>query len=299
LPIDGAPLDGFPVTPGRTPAVASSRQRLLPLKASTAEMQLKPGVVQLGAAPVLEPPVTASVASSDPDAPPIALTIGAPISGIVTSDATIETAEGAASKGDAIVASEVVDASTGSRYRAVERAVNTAGERDWVLEHRSQGALLGVTPLSRTMDALWRRTDGNGVALPSATWTQLCAGQVWSAQDGYQLIVGARARGSLQTTWEGEIASPGEATVTHLSGMACVGSALTLQGYAFELGAHEPALTSGPTLVQRFTLSLDGRGTVLTRSQRTVRVSMSTLCLGAVAEERARFCVAWRRAVGP
>jgi len=308
LPIDGAPLEGFPVTPGRTPAVASSRQRLLPLDVPSAQMQLKPGAVQRTAAPVVEMPVTAptsmttltnTTVSTGSAGQPIALVIWASSGAGVPSDATVEVAEAVASKAVAIIVSEVLDTSTGGQYRALETAVSPAGERDWALEYRSQGALLGVAPLSRTMDVLWRDASGAGVALPSSTWTQLCAGQVWSAQDGYQLIVGARARGSLQTTWEGEIAAPGAATVTHLSGVACAGSALTLQGYAFELGAHDPALTSGPTLVQRFTLSLDGRGTVLSRSQRTERISMSTLCAGAVIEERARFCAAWRSAVAP
>jgi hypothetical protein len=297
LPIDGAPLEGFPVTPGRTPAVASSRQRLLPLEVSTAEMQLKPGVVQRGAAPVLETPVTAPVASSDPAAPPIALTIGAPNSGLATSDATIETADGASSKKVAIVVSEVVDASTGSQYRAVEAAVNTAGERDWVLEYRSQGALLGVTPLSRTMDALWRRPDGTGVALPSATWTQLCAGQVWSAQDGYQLIVGARSRGSLQTTWQGELAGQAVPAVTHVTSVACEASTLVLRGYEFELSPRDPALTSASLQALQFELSLDGRGSVINRRLRREAVSVSSLCAGAVAEERARFCAVWRDAI--
>jgi len=297
LPIDGAPLEGFPVTPGRAPAVASSRQRLLPLEAPASGVKLKPGVVQRSAAPEIETPVTAPTAASVPLSIEGPGTTGSAATASIS--ASLSAAGEASTAVSATVVSEVLDRSSGGHYAARETAVAVTGERNWALEYRSQGTLLGVAPLARTMDVLWRAPDGKGVTLPSSTWTQMCAGRVWSAQDGYQLIVGARARGSLQTAWEGEIASPGAATVTHLTGVTCGGSALTLQGYAFELGARDPALTSGPITAQRFTLSVDDRGSVLTHSQRAEQVSMSTLCAGAVAEERAHFCAVWRDAIAP
>lgn len=315
LPIDGAPLDGFPVTPGRTPAVASSRQRLLPLDVPSAQMQLKPGAVQRTAAPIVEMPVTAPTsmtastsmtgsasvtASTGSAGQTIVLVIGASSGAGVSSDATTEVAEAGASKAVSTIVSEVLDTSTGGQYRALEKAVNPAGERDWVLEYRSQGALLGVAPLSRTMDVLWRNASGAGVALPSSTWTQLCAGQVWSAQDGYQLNVGARSRGSLQMVWQGELAGQGAtAAVTHLTVVGCEGSTLVLQGYELELGPRDPALTSAPLQALQFELSLDDRGSVVNRRLRRESVSLSSLCSGAVAEERARFCAIWRNAVAP
>ncbi len=221
--------------------------------------------------------------------------ITAAASTTTVADISTQTAAGVS----ATVVSEVADLSSGGEYVARETRVSVTGERDWVLEYRSQGTLLGVVPLSRTMDVLWRSEDGAGISLPSSTWTQLCAGKVWSVQDGYQLNVGARARGSLQAAWEGEVASLGTAAVTHLTGVACAGSTLTLQGYAFELGPRDPALMSGPIKSQRFTLALDDRGNVITRSLREEMISMSTLCSGAVADERARFCAVWREAVTP
>jgi hypothetical protein len=241
--------------------------------------------------------VTASTGSAGQT---IVLVIGASSGAGVSSDATTEVAEAGASKAVSTIVSEVLDTSTGGQYRALEKAVNPAGERDWVLEYRSQGALLGVAPLSRTMDVLWRNASGAGVALPSSTWTQLCAGQVWSAQDGYQLNVGARSRGSLQMVWQGELAGQGAtAAVTHLTVVGCEGSTLVLQGYELELGPRDPALTSAPLQALQFELSLDDRGSVVNRRLRRESVSLSSLCSGAVAEERARFCAIWRNAVAP
>jgi hypothetical protein len=114
----------------------------------------------------------------------------------------------------ATVVSEVVDLSSGGESVARESRVSDTGELDWVVEFRSQGTLLGAAPLSRTMDVLWRSKDGPGINLPGSTWTHFCADKVWSAQDGYQFIVGARARSSLQAVWEGEVASHGTAAVT-------------------------------------------------------------------------------------
>ncbi|NDE01189.1 MAG: choice-of-anchor D domain-containing protein, partial [Gammaproteobacteria bacterium] len=291
FPIDGAPLEGFPVTPGRMPATASSRQRLLPAALPASGMQLRPGVVP-SVGPAITAPSIEAPASTPSPAQVItstALVIEGPsIAAAASTTAVAAIGTPSAAEVSATVVSEVVDLSSGGEYVARETRVSVTGERDWVLEYRSQGSLLGVAPLSRTMDVLWRAVDGAGISLPSSTWTQICDGQVWSAQDGYQLIVGARARGSLQTAWEGEAASLGAAAVTHLTGVACAGSTLTLQGYAFELGPRDPALMSGPIKSQRFTLALDDRGNVITRSLRAESIAIATLCAGAVAEERRR-----------
>jgi hypothetical protein len=253
-------------------------------------MQLRPGVV-LPSVVHTSTPSPAQVSTST------ALVIEGPsITAAASTTAVAAISTPPAAEVSATVVSEVVDLSSGGEYVARETRVSVPGERDWVLEYRSQGTLLGAAPLSRTMDVLWRAVDGGGISLPSSTWTQICDGQVWSAQDGYQLIVGARARGSLQTAWEGEVASLGAAAVTHLTGVACAGSTLTLQGYVFELGPRDPALMSGPIKSQRFTLALDNRGNVITRSLREEMISMSTLCAGAVADARARFCAVWRGA---
>ena len=136
--------------------------------------------------------------------------------------------------------------------------------------------------------------------MPTTTQVAVCANQVWTAQDGYQIAVGGSDL-SLQSGWQGEAAVSGGAEATLIAGLSCSGAGVSVSGYSFGVSAQGPALSRGQVDASAFDIVFDARGTEVSRSVKPVKVSVPEICsAGRGNASTQRFCEAWSKAAsGP
>ena len=218
---------------------------------------------------------------------------------------------GDASDGEAGVASattkattafgSATDANTGSRYVVLGGPADASGLQPWRLEYRDSGdALISARELRSMAEVIWRSNEAAGTALPTTTQVAVCANQVWTAQDGYQIAVGGSDL-SLQSGWQGEAAVSGGAEATLIAGLSCSGAGVSVSGYSFGVSAQGPALSRGQVDASAFDIVFDARGTEVSRSVKPVKVSVPEICsAGRGNASTQRFCEAWSKAAsGP
>jgi len=218
---------------------------------------------------------------------------------------------GDASDGEAGVASattkammalgSATDANTGSRYVVLGGPADASGLQPWRLEYRDSGdALISARELRSMAEVIWRSNKGAGTALPTTTQVAVCANQVWTAQDGYQIAV-AGSDLSLQGGWQAEAAVSGGAEANLIAGLSCSGAGVSVSGYSFGVSAQGPALSRGQVDASAFDIVFDARGTEVSRSVKPVKVSVPEICSAGRGDvSTQRFCEAWGKAAsGP
>jgi hypothetical protein len=169
------------------------------------------------------------------------------------------------------------------------------------LEYRDSGdALISARELRSMAEVIWRSNKGAGTALPTTTQVAVCANQVWTAQDGYQIAV-AGSDLSLQGGWQAEAAVSGGAEANLIAGLSCSGAGVSVSGYSFGVSAQGPALSRGQVDASAFDIVFDARGTEVSRSVKPVKVSVPEICSAGRGDvSTQRFCEAWGKAAsGP
>jgi hypothetical protein len=191
--------------------------------------------------------------------------------------------------GQPAVVSSATDTTTGSQYQLRSRIDAVEGQT-WQLDYLdSGGSVLGSIRLPSTSVVAWRREDRRGVDLPTTAWVRLCGTQLYTIQDGYQLLAGGRSR-TLQNGWQSEIVVKGEAEAVLVTGASCSGESLVVSGYAFGVSADEPPLRDEPVAATSFKLKLDPTGRESARKNETRPISVGEICALPRALELEGFC---------
>jgi hypothetical protein len=182
-----------------------------------------------------------------------------------------------------------VDVLTGSQYQLRSR-VDAAEGQTWQIDYLdSGGTVLDSARLPPTSVVAWRRADRRAVDLPTTAWVRLCGTQLFTIQDGYQLLAGGRSR-TLQNGWQSEIVVNGGAEVVLVTGVSCSGEGLTVSGYAFGVSAYEPPLSDGSVSATAFELKLDPLGLESARKREIRPISVGEICALPRATELEGFC---------
>jgi hypothetical protein len=187
------------------------------------------------------------------------------------------------------VTSSVTDPTTGSSYQLRSLADAAQGQA-WQLDYTdSGGRVLGSERMVSTSSVAWRRADRRAVDLPTTAWVRLCGNEVFTLQDGYQLLVGGRDR-ALQNGWQSEIVVKGGAEAVLVTGVSCSGASAVVSGYAFGVSADEPPLRDEPIEATSFKIKLDAMGRENARKTEARTISVGEICANPRAKELEGFC---------
>jgi hypothetical protein len=196
---------------------------------------------------------------------------------------------GLTAAGQPAVVSSATDATTGSQYQLRSRIDAVEGQT-WRLDYLdSGGSVLSSARLPSTSVMAWRREDRRGVDLPTTAWVRLCGTQLYTLQDGYQLLAGGRSR-TLHNGWQSEIVVKGGAEAVLVTGASCSGESLVVSGYAFGVSADEPPLRDEPIETTSFKLKIDPAGRESARKSETRPISVGEICALPRATEVEGFC---------
>jgi Ca2+-binding RTX toxin-like protein len=187
------------------------------------------------------------------------------------------------------LASATEDTTTGSQYQ-LRSGIDAVEGQIWQLDYlNSGGSVLSSARLPSTSVVAWRREDRRGVDLPTTAWVRLCGTQLYTLQDGYQLLAGGRSR-TLQNGWQSEIVVKGGAEAVLVTGASCSGESLVVSGYAFGVSADEPPLRDEAVPATSFKLKLDPMGRESARKSEARPISVGEICALPRAPELEGFC---------
>jgi len=191
--------------------------------------------------------------------------------------------------------SAVEDPLTGSRYALLQSVPTSTNENiRWTLQYQPRsGSVYMDVPIAQTSLIPWRHTDARTALLPTTAWLRVCSGQVWTINDGYEMIMNVAGVGVVdRLTRAMRVKSDGEGTL--LQELRCdAGGAVAIEGYVFPVSKYDPALSLFKAPAERFRFVVSPQGELIRRELIREDFDIINMCGQRVDEQRG-FCDAAR-----